>query len=153
MTTESELYAWANREFIKMKGTKIDEAFIEYFLTLDSEEEIRGYLSDLLPNTKPTVVTEFINQLKSKKRRLANRLPAQEPGPTPQQRKAADNPVPPPNTISMPLIPDAPKRNKKRSPKILVESPDGPKPYIKPSQDQLVYMPERKHVPSKELII
>ena len=78
MATESELYAWANREFIKMKGTKLDEALIEYFLTLESEEDIREFLSDLLPDTKHTVVTEFINQLKAKKRKQANRPPTQE---------------------------------------------------------------------------
>ena len=61
---------------MKMMGTRMDEALIEYFLTLESEEDIREYLSDLLPDTKYTVVTEFINQLKAKKRKQANRPPA-----------------------------------------------------------------------------
>ncbi|KAI6646483.1 Activating signal cointegrator 1-like [Oopsacas minuta] len=141
MTTEADLFAWVNRQFIKIIGTKVDEAVIHYFLTLESDEDTQEFLKDLFPNTLPTDITEFINQLRARK---IHPPPTHETSVKIEKSKIQINPHQP--VLSMPLIPDAPKRSKKQNPAVVREGQDTPKPYMKPSQDQLVYMPERKHI-------
>ena len=147
MTAESDLYSWVNSEFTKMMGSKLDGALIHYFLTLSSEEDIRDYLADVFPIIQPAVFQTFIDQLQAKQS-----PPTHEFIPSFQSEIVPLDPPAPqqlPSTITMPLIPYPPKNSKRRNPVIVHELPsDAPKPYIKPSQNELVYMQERKHMNS-----
>ena len=145
MATESDLYSWVNSEFAKMMGSKVDGALIHYFLTLSSEEDMREYLADLFPILQPAVSQTFIDKLHSRKSHATHKpIPS-----LPFENVPSDSlpPHKPPNTLTLPLIPCIPKNSLRRSPVAAHEfPPDAPKPYMKPSQNELVYMPERKHV-------
>ena len=145
MSTKTDIFSLVNSEFTKMLGSKVDGALIHYFLTLTSEEDMRDYLTDLFPLVQPPVFLTFIDQLQTKRSHATHAsIPSVQ-----SEDVLSGTPPPPnnPNILTLPLTQCPPKNSKKRKPVVShVLPPDAPKPYMKPSQNELVYLPERKHM-------
>ena len=143
---DSDLHSWVSTELAEIIGSEIDGTLIEYIISLTSEEERRGFLGDIIPNG--TSVQTFLDKFQAKQ--SLNSKPPLTDGFVPMFDSNYTRPISPiqPNTLlQMPLIQDPPQTSKNQSTVPVEEEPtDSPKPYLKPSQNDIVYMPERKHV-------